>query len=227
MTDRKMILVRARMDRFLPCFPSPFIHFSLSAGASASHPSPLLIVAQSVSRRQRPRPRRVDNEKERKSKSGRRLRRLEKTVEALSHGPISALTQLKSESGGQSGTGRAGAESRSVTHPGAGPLDEGRKAVAASDDATGALLTALSGMTLSERCTEKPVLRLLLSTADSQYLQRRAPESVTWHRCGLIVQHHIPAKETTTFSAASQLGTTSRSSLAKTGPLSLGCLAPS
>lgn len=142
------------MDRFLPRFPPLSMHFSLSAGASASHPSLFSIGAPSVSHHQRPRPRRVDNEKERKSKSGRRLRRLEKTVEALSHGLILALTQLKSESGGQSGTGHARAESHSVTHPGSGPLGEGRKAVSASNDATDALLTALSGVTLSEHCTE-------------------------------------------------------------------------
>ena len=163
MMNRKMVLVCATMDRFLPRFPPLSIHFSLSAGAFcvASFSVFFSIVTSSVvPSHRRSRSRRVDNERERKSKSGRRLRRVEKTVEALSHGLILALTTLKSESGGQSGMlmghvpVRAESHGGRATRPGSSPLGESQKTgSASSSDATGALLTALSGLTLSEHST--------------------------------------------------------------------------
>lgn len=81
-----------------------------------------------------------------------RLRRLEKTVEALSHGLILALTQLKSESGGRSGD-----VSRAELHgvSGASPSECGEAEETTPADATDSLSTTLARMGLSENSAEK------------------------------------------------------------------------
>jgi len=92
-----------------------------------------------------------DNERGR-DKTVRRLRRLEKTVEALSHGLILALTQLKSESGGQSGD-VPHVEPYRTAHPSSNACDEGEETV--PGDAVDTLSTALAGMGLSGNSTEQ------------------------------------------------------------------------
>lgn len=102
----------------------------------------------------------------------RRLRRLEKSVEALSHGLILALTRLKLENGEQPGDipyAESHWETRSSSPD---SRDEGEKTVTAGCDAAAALSTVLEGMGLSEKSTEKLYLRLLPLGIDCVYLQR-------------------------------------------------------
>jgi len=151
-----------------------------------------------------------------------RLRRLEKTVEALSHGLILALTQLKSESGGRSGDDpRAELHGLSCTSP--SECDEAEEATPA--DATDSLSTTLARMQLSENSAEN--LYATLSTfrrpTDHGWLQRALKP---WHRRNLI-ESHVLTRNMTTASAPLRQETTRHYSLARTGPLSPGCLAPS
>jgi len=138
------------IDRFLPlshcsycrCFCVCFLH-TVAAPIDSHHD----------------RRRHSDNERGR-GKTVRRLRRLEKTVEALSHGLILALTQLKSESGGQSGD-VPHAEPYRTARPSSNACDEGEETV--PGDTVDTLSTALAGMGLSGNSTEQLFAALVTS----------------------------------------------------------------
>ena len=123
---------------------------SYTTGTFALHSSLFFIATPSESHH-------LDNERERINKDG-RLRRLEKTVEALSHGLILALTQLKSESGGRSGdVPRAELHGASGTSP--SECDEEEET--APGDATNSLSITLARMGLSENSAENFMLHHL------------------------------------------------------------------
>jgi len=145
---RKTFLVRAIS------FASSLSPTAHTAGASASV---FYIAAPSDSHHDR---RRHSDNKQRRGNTVRRLRRLEKTVEALSHGLILALTQLKSESGGQSGD-VPHVEPYRTARPSSNACDEGEETV--PGDAVDALSTALAGMGLSGNSTEQLFAALVTS----------------------------------------------------------------
>jgi hypothetical protein len=161
------------------------------------------------------------------NEANRRLHRLEKTVEALSHGLILALTQHKSESGG----GDVHEELHRPTSPSPSDPDEGEEIV--SSDGAEALSRTLAGMGLSEDGTEMTFSQhfLLLSgrLIDYECLQRAPGLVVSGRRSDLIHRQILEEKMITTFSAARaarRREATSHSSPTKTGLLYLGCLAP-
>ena len=82
-----------------------------------------------------------------------RLRRLEKTVEALSHGLILALTELKSGPRGRSGDNPR-MELHGVSGTSLGECDEADETTIPGD-ATDSLSTRLARMGLSESGSEK------------------------------------------------------------------------
>jgi len=137
--SRKTYLVRGAMNRLLPLsVHSSHCWYVCTAFVSA------FTATSSESRH-------FDNERKGSNMNG-RLRRLEKTVEALSHGLILALTQLKSESGGRSGD-----VSRAELHGvgGASPSECDEAGETTPADATDSLSTTLARMGLSENCAEK------------------------------------------------------------------------
>ena len=130
------------MAQWITTFLCPSI--SHTAGTSAPHSSLFFIATPSE-------PRHLDNERETTGVDG-RLLRLEKTVEALSHGLILALTQLKSESGGRSGdVPRAELHGAGGTSP--SECDEEEETT--PGDATNSVSRTLARMGLAEKSAEK------------------------------------------------------------------------